>query len=375
MSEHICPVVKLGPAKQIAGADKIEYFEVLGNGPVVCVKGDFKEGDLATFIPPETIVDTSLVAFSFLKKNARKSDGWAKVRPVRLRGQLSVGLLLPPIGDEGANGAAHYRVKKIEDFEAIKVEGPKPKSVPFLRRWWLKLTGRWQEENKKLWPGIPTYDINQLYKMPKDLFDPEELMVVTEKLHGTNARYVIGKDGKLWCGSRTMWRLHDGRNVYSRAANEAGVEQKIRRLAEPIVLWGEIVGPQIQKGFDYGLEDGQLKFWCFDMYHAIDRRFLDPDETKNICHWLKISYVPIVTIDHWKHIEKELLGFAQSATVALPPGVVPDHPREGVVVRPWKNVKEAHALNGGRCLLAGKVINPEYLEFREKPGMDAQIIL
>lgn len=377
MSAHICPVVKLGEPHAIEGADKIEFFDVSGNGPVVCVKGDFKAGDLAVFVPPESIVDTSLADFAFLKKSARKSDGWCKVKPVRLRGQLSVGILLPAgKRKEGDNAAADFRVKKFEDH--VKIEPAlltNKKPVAFLRKLWLKVTGRWTEENRKLWPGIPVYDINQLYKMRPDVFSPDETMMVTEKLHGTNARYVIGKDGKLWCGSRTMWRVHDGKNVYSRAAVEAGIEAKLRRLAEPLVLWGEIVGPQIQKGFHYGLKDGQLKFFAFDIYHAVERRFLDPTETKDICHWLKIDYVPIVCIDTWKSISGDLLRFAGAPSVAGWPRIDLDHPREGVVVRPWKNVKETHALDGSRCLVAGKVINPAYLEFREKPGMDENIIL
>lgn len=378
MSAHVCPVIKLGAPQPIPGADKIEVFNVEGSGPVVQAKGQFKEGDLATFIPPETMVDTSLAVFSFLAKNARKSDGWAKIKPVRLRGQLSVGILVPPVGNEGANGADKYRVKKIEDLEA-KVEQPHNagKKTPFLKKMILILTGKWKKEEKAMWPGIPVYDINQLYKMRPDTFDPEELMVVTEKLHGTNARYVIDKTGKFRCGSRTMWRMHDGSSVYSRAATEGQLEAKLRRLAEPLVLWGEIVGPTVQRGFDYGRVGNEIGFYAFDFYHAVERRFLDPDESKNICHWLQIPFVPIVAIDKWKDMKDHLLEYASGDCWNFDArGVaVCNHPREGVVVRPWKNVKETHALDGSRCLLAGKVINPAYLEFREKPGMDEQIIL
>lgn len=374
MSAHICPVVKLGPEKPIPGADKIVLFEIPGSGPVVSMKGQFKEGDLATFIPPETMVDTSLAVFSFLAKNARKSDGWAKIKPVRLRGQLSVGILVPPAGDEGANGADKYRVKKIEDLE-VKVEqhnvGKKQTLISRIVRW---IRGPSKEE-RSMWPGIPVYDINQLYKMRPDTFDPEELMVVTEKLHGTNARYVIDKTGKFRCGSRTMWRMHDGSSVYSRAASEGQIESKLRRLAEPLVLWGEIVGPSVQKGFDYGRAGSEIGFYAFDFYHAVERRFLDPDESKNICHWLKIQFVPIVSIERWNDCKDHLLEFASGMAGSMIGMNSVNHPREGVVVRPWKNVKETHALDGSRCLVAGKVINPAYLEFREKPGMDEQIIL
>lgn len=371
MSAHICPVVKLGPPQPIPGADKIEVFNVEGSGPVVQAKGQFKEGDLACFIPPETMVDTGIAAFEFLKKNSRKSDGWAKIKPVRLRGQLSVGVLVSAMGKpEGSNLAKEYNVKKIEDLE-VKHEhfdGRNKTLWDKAKAWWNK---RFSKEAKGLWPGIPVYDINQLYKMPKGIFADDELMIVTEKLHGTNARFVIGKDSKLWVGSRTMWRLHDGKNVYSRAAIESGIEAKLRRLAEPLVLWGEIVGPQIQKGFSYGLKDGEIKFYAFDIYHATERRFLDPRETQDICRWLDIDMVPVLYIATWDNVRSNELNKFYDTMI----GVGDDHPSEGKVIRPYKGVKETHALDGSRCLVAGKVINPAYLECREKPGMDEQIFL
>lgn len=369
MSTHVCPVVKLGEPIAIPGADKIEVFDILGNGPVVSAKGQFKASDLAVFVPPESVVDTSLEAFTFLKSKARKSDGWAKIRPVRLRGQLSIGLLMPANGmSEGEDGAKRYSVKKYEDHVKVEtIHGHNSGKTP---GWIIKLWRRFfpSKEDRGLWPGIPVYDINQLYKMRPGIFADDELMVVTEKLHGTNARFVIGRDGKLWCGSRTMWRNHDGKNVYSRAATESGIEAKLRRLAEPIVIWGEIVGPQIQKGFNYGLKDGEQKFYVFDMYHATERRFLDPKEVYDICHWLKMTMVSIIAIDKWSSIKEQLL----SLTQAQSPG---EHPQEGIVVRPYLNVKETHGLDGNLCMVAGKVINPAYLEFREKPGMDENIIL
>src|SRR5258706_15962788 len=70
MSSHICPVVKLGPPLPIDKADKLVYFDIVGNGPVVVAKEDFKEGSLATFIPPESCVDTGMVQFCFLETHA-----------------------------------------------------------------------------------------------------------------------------------------------------------------------------------------------------------------------------------------------------------------------------------------------------------------
>lgn len=361
MSEHICPVVRLGAPKKIKGADKIEMFDIAGSGPAVVAVGQFGEGELAAFIPPETMVDTSINEFSFLKSKARKSDGWHKISTVRLRGQLSVGLLVSPRGlNEGDNAASAYRVKKIEDIDSGAPTNNRSVDNSVWARIKRFIFGAKVKKKPSPWPWIPVYDINQLYKMPAGIFSDSDLVAVTEKLHGTNARFTIGKDGKMWVGSRNMWCLHDGKNVYSRAAVEHGLEAKLRRLAEPLVLWGEIVGPGIQKGFNYGLAAGQQAFKAFDIYHAGERRFLDSCETKDICHWLGIDFVNILAIDSWGDIADKLLDYVSVVNKR-------SHPQEGIVVRHWKkSPHEVIALNGSKCLAAGKVINPAYYEFREK---------
>lgn len=382
MSDNICPVVRLSAPKEIAGADRLELYEIPGSGPCVTAKGQFKKGDLACFIPPESMVDSSLTVFDFMKKYARKSDGWAKVHPMRLRGQQSIGLLMDPplLSIAGSNGAAFYGVKKAEDFR------PKPNAAlrqacqwataPWYVKAWWRVSGTGPKIPNAPYPGIPVYDVSQLYKMRDDLFDNDTLMIATEKLHGTNARYVVDKSGKFRVGSRTRW-LEDrdqmkeaslkgarwksqmNMTVWHDAAISGDLELKLRRLAEPLVLWGEIVGPGVQKGFDYGVKEPT--FFAFDFYHCTERRFLSQSETYNLCRWLEIKHVPINTIEKWSLMSPVVVTLAKMASC-----LTKDHPSEGIVVRPFLVNGTANDLNGNRNHQAGKVINPAYLELRHK---------
>lgn len=377
MSANICPVVQLGAPRPIPGADKIEVFDIFGSGPCISVKGDFNEGDLACFIPPETMVDTTLACFDFLKKTARKSDGWAKVHAVRLRGQVSVGLLMH-VGHKAKVGddlAAEFKVKKPEDFDPhVQAAIAKAKKVApwYKRMWWsVTKTGPHKVVNAP-WPGIPMYDVTQFYKLPTNVFKDDTLMVATEKLHGTNARYVIGKDGRFRVGSRTRWLDpikdvgHNGNGLdlspWHRAAAAASLEAKMRRLAEPLVCWGEIVGPGVQKGFDYGVKEPT--FYCFDFYHATERRFLSQSETYNLCRWLEIKHVPQNDIETWGEMKVKIAELARGA------GTHANHPSEGVVIRPYTGDGIINDLAGNANKLAGKVINPAYYEFRHRNGDD-----
>lgn len=377
MSDNICPVIRLPAPRAIPGADKIEVFDVVGSGPCVTVKGQFKEGDLACFIPPETLVNSARPEFEFLQKRARKSDGWARVKPIRMRGQISVGLLMDPYDMKlGSNGAKLFNVKKTEDFEP-KQQGPKVYSLwQRLIRW---VTGKSDQVGNAPWPGIPVYDISQLYKLTESSpFNPDDLMIMTEKIHGTNARYVIGRDGQFRVGSRTRWLepmsklegITQGNGLkmtlWHQAAIDAGIEGKLRRLKEPLVLWGEIAGPGVQKGFDYGFQ--VPTFVAFDMYNCDTRKFLNPKEVYDICHWLGIIYVPIAEIDKWSVMQESIKSRLANE---FAPGH-PSHPAEGCVVRPYNRQGEVLDLSGNRNLLAGKVINPAYYEFRSKNGLDEE---
>lgn len=267
MSDNICPVVRLGAPKAIPGADRLELYEIFGSGPCVTAKGQFHEGSLAVFIPPETMVDSSMTCFDFMKKYARKSDGWAKIHPMRLRGQTSIGLLMDPpstYSSQGDNAAEFYKVKKPEDFQPKGAIAQIKKVAPWYVKAWWAITGTGPKIPNEPYPGIPVYDITQFYKMDTSQFEDDMLMVVTEKLHGTNARYVIDSKGKFRVGSRTRWledrdQLKEASllgarwksemkmTVWHDAASVAGLEAKLRRLAEPLVIWGEIVGPGVQK--------------------------------------------------------------------------------------------------------------------------------
>jgi len=73
--------------RKIEGADKIEVAEVLG-WEIVVRKDEFKIGELVVYIEVDSIVP-ALPEFEFLKERKYR------VRVIKLRGQVSYGLVLP----------------------------------------------------------------------------------------------------------------------------------------------------------------------------------------------------------------------------------------------------------------------------------------
>lgn len=94
MSERkLAYVRRIDDIMAIEGADAIECA-VLGGWNVVVKKGEFKAGDLATYLEIDSWVPKDLAPFLFEGKVFEGVEG-ARLRTKKLRGVLSQGLLLP----------------------------------------------------------------------------------------------------------------------------------------------------------------------------------------------------------------------------------------------------------------------------------------
>ena len=87
---------KIDALLPIVGADAIECA-VVGGWTCVVKKGEFTVGDLAVYLEIDSWVPTELAPFLSKGKEPREFEGikGERLRTVKLRGQLSQGLLLP----------------------------------------------------------------------------------------------------------------------------------------------------------------------------------------------------------------------------------------------------------------------------------------
>lgn len=154
--EHTCDVVEI-KLEVHPNADSLSLVQV-GDFQCAVRTTDWADGDLAVYIPPDSVVpDTK--EFEFLGKNKR-------IKARKLRGEWSVGLLIPApvdakVGDDYMEqlGVVHYEPQIHGHFT----------------------TGG---DNVTPPPGfIPTYDVLNFRKY-SGLFNDGEEVVVTEKIHG-----------------------------------------------------------------------------------------------------------------------------------------------------------------------------------------------
>jgi RNA ligase (TIGR02306 family) len=96
MTRKMASIRVIDSIKPIEGADAIECA-MIGGWSVVIKKGEFKVGQLAVYCEIDSWIPTELAPFLSKGKEPREFEGikGERLKTVKLRGQLSQGLLLP----------------------------------------------------------------------------------------------------------------------------------------------------------------------------------------------------------------------------------------------------------------------------------------
>jgi RNA ligase (TIGR02306 family) len=365
-NNSVCFVATINEIKTIEGADNIEQV-VVGGWNCISQKNTYKINDFVIVATTDAVIpielSDSLNVTNYLRKGQR-------VRTVKLRGVYSECLLIPmkfnkqPIGDNYSDGKDMMEIMGITKYE------------PPIKQ-------RQLASGKKIrYQDNPNFHV--YYKFPNvknvpGMFDEDDMVEISRKIHGTNARYGIVKKKKLsiidkvkkffgneWIeyeyvyGSHNVEKGSDSQgfydtDVWQTIAEKYNIREKLwdmfklskryYNIEDSIVIYGEIYGAGIQKNYDYGLSD--IDYVGFDT--TINGEYCDASRSFIIQNELSLPYVPVLAIDNWsQELQDKYVfnNFIEGTKV----------PHEGIVIK---------ALNGDRHKVA-KVINPDYLIYGEK---------
>ena len=312
----LASVVKIVDIQPIVGADAIMVASVKG-WKVVVKKDEYKVGDLAVYYEIDSFLPVR-PQFEFLRKSSFKrmgsSEGF-RLKTIRLRGQISQGLLTPiPEGISNPKEGDDLT----EALDIVKYEPPIP----------AQLAGK----IKGTFPSfIPKTDEIRIQNFESEVgFSPVgERVYVTEKLDGTSFTCyfnngVFGVCGRNWELSETsdnsLWRM----------ANVLQLKEKMTKHGKNIALQGELVGAGIN-GNLYGLSDHKLYF--FTGYDIDKGRRMFFDELEWVLFGLQLQMVPLLekygfVIPNESNIVDYMLKYAEGKSV-----LNMEVDREGVVVR------------------------------------------
>jgi RNA ligase (TIGR02306 family) len=322
-STHRVEVVRIGVIEKHPNADALGVVHVYGY--TCCVRlADWRPGDLAAYVVPDSLVPLDRPEFAFLAP-ASKGRTHHRVKVRTMRGVVSQGLLVraPGGAKEGDDVADLLGVARYVPPEPVSMSGP----------------AEHPPEDR------PSYDVESFQRYA-DAFEEGEEVVVTEKVHGTCARYSF-QAGRIWCGTRTEWRADVEGSVWWRAFRQhPGIEALL--AGNPAwTLYGEVYGSV--QDLKYGTQKGEIRFAGFDLFDAAKGGWMPADAARELAREHGIPWVPLL---FQGPLDKgTVLAFAEGPSL-LGPNV-----REGCVVLP---VRERHHPEIGRVQL--KIVGNGYLE-------------
>jgi len=331
----LATIRKIDSLQPIEGADAIECA-VVGGWKVVVKKGEYNTGDLAVYCEIDSWIPTELAPFLSKGKEPREFEGikGERLRTVKLRGQLSQGLLLPlePICENIVS-------ELIEDLDV---------SLPLnIIKWEAPINAQLAGQVKGNFPtAIPKTDQERVQNLTKEIraaFENNLLFELTEKLEGSSMTCYL-KDNEFGVCSRNLDLKRDETNSLWKVAIDSDIEDKMQIAGlRNHAIQGEIVGPGIQ-GNIYKLS--KPTFYVFDIYDINKGDYMEPAERQAMIKVLQLNHVPVITNgkDLGIGTVDELLIWAEGKSV-----LNEKQEREGIVFK---------QMNGGMTF---KAISNKYL--------------
>lgn len=325
MSDFHCEVVEVTDVLAHENADSLEISMVYGTTPVITRIGQFKKGDMAIYVPLESVLPDD-ERFGFLHERDRQ-----RLRAKKLRGVFSMGLLV-----EAPDGAV-VGEDMTERLGITKYEPPEPgcNGAP----------GQPHEDSEPEPPMFHRYTDLEGYRRHPNVFKDGDPVVITEKIHGSSFR--AAHDGKrLWVGSRRVVWKPESNNAFTNLARSCALEERLAQIPG-MVIYGELFGPGVQD-LTYGADRQDLT--VFDVFDALTQRWLDDSEIRG----LGFGTVPKLYEGPW---HTGLLDMAEGQSTLA------NHVREGIVIRSARETFHPR-LPGNRTML--KHVGQGYLLRKEK---------
>ena len=277
----LATIRKIDALRPIPDADAIECA-VIGGWTAVVKKGEFKEGDLAVYCEIDSWIPHALAPFLSKGKEPRMFDGIVgeRLRTMKLRGQLSQGLLLPLSMLTMVESELSEGLDVSFPLGIVKYEAPIP----------AQLAG----EVKGMFPGwIQKTDQERVQNL-KEEFDywlrEQHAWEVTEKLDGSSMTVYL-RDGEFGVCSRNLELKPSESNSLWKVAIRNELELKLRCANRNLALQGELIGEGIQ-GNPYK-QKGQ-EFFLFDIYDIDASKYLTPAERNAFVEEHDIKHVPVL---------------------------------------------------------------------------------
>jgi RNA ligase (TIGR02306 family) len=367
-------VVRVDDVLPHPNADRLEIVAIRGWNCVVR-KGEWQPGDLGIYFPIDSVLSPEVESAIFPPDSKIKLNN-SRVRTIKLRGAISQGLLvsLKDINNVCRPLCTDLIWQEGDDLTpetgTTKYEPPDPQQS-------LHGSGASGKRKKSPNPCFHRYTDMENFKNNIHLFEVGEGIIVQEKIHGTNFRAgwvpyhadTWWKKAASWLGLTPTWEFVYGshnvqlqnrfltttfrpsKNVYVEAVNNYDLK---KRIPKGYVVYGEIYGVDIQKGYAYGMEAYlyQRAMVAFDV-KGPDEKYLHYDTAHSLLISMGIPCPPELYRGIYHGVDQ--LDLMRRG----PSRLGKQEHREGIVIRSW----DEQVCYLGRKMLKHK--NDEFLALFE----------
>jgi RNA ligase (TIGR02306 family) len=327
MERKLASIRKISDIQEIPGADMIELVIVDGWKVVVAKNVGHKVGDLVVYCEIDSFLPIKK-EFEFLRKSSYKkmsddSEGF-RLRTIKLRGQVSQGLILPldvllPTG-----------VSSDDVYEGLDVTG-----TLNIKKYEPPIPAELAGKVKGLFPSfIQKTDEERIQNLSDEyesFKNSDKEFYVTEKLDGSSATFYYN-NGEFGVCSRNLELLETEGNTFWKVARKMKLEEKLSKLGLNISIQGELIGEGIQ-GNPYKIKGHTVRFFnVFDIDNHQRMSYGTLNEI--IVDKLGLQTVPVTAVPGFKlpNSIDELLKMAEAKSVMNDKAE-----REGIVIRSRDN--------------------------------------
>lgn len=321
----LASIRKIADIQPIKDADAIEVATVDG-WKVVVKKGEYTVGELAVYLEIDSWVPHELAPFLSKGQEPREYNDvkGERLQTVKLRGQVSQGLLLPTHNDStgtyvmmrDANGEYSVTVNLVDGEDVTELLG--------IQKWEAPISPQLAGQVRGMFPTslIPKTDQERIQNCFVDIESKGDVTYeVTMKLDGTSCT-IFRWEGELRVCSRN---LELKVNEENKDNTLVAIALKIGdNILEGFAFQGELMGPGIQ-----GNREGfkEHRFFVFDIFSISDHAYVGPAYRRAMCQEYGIDHVPIFS-------QVSVAPKSVEAGLALAEGPSINHKvREGLV---WK---------------------------------------
>lgn len=296
---RLATVQQISELRPIEGADAIEVARING-WDIVVKKGDFKTDEMVVFCEVDSFLPIQ-PEYEFLRKSSYKKmpDGTEgfRLRTIRLRGQLSQGLLinyqtliskLPP-DENGRIPLPDVGEDVTEIMGIIKYEPPIPAC----------LAG----QAKGNFPGfLNKTDEERVQNIQSSMYEryrnKGNKYYITEKLDGSSCSIYL-RGNEFGVCSRNLNLLETPDNTFWKVARQYNIEEILREHSnysgfQTICLQGELIGEGVQKN-PYNIKGHE--FHIFNLYLSDLDYYANIDELIEFTQRYNLKHVPLLYKD------------------------------------------------------------------------------